>query len=257
MKVTVITVCLNASANITETIESVLGQKGCDYEYIIKDGGSSDETLEIIEKYELQFREKGRELKVFIQIDKGIYDAMNQALVLCGETDYVIFMNAGDKFYNNHVLEDFCKRNSKAEIQIGLTCLKLKKGTIIAQPHINAEIFSFYHQSVFVKTQIMKMYGFNIDYKIAADRDALLKIRKEGYDVTLINMVVSMYDSEGFSTKHMDRMIKESREIDYKYNIRNKPFNKGIWKLRILCYKIVPVLERICAIRNIIKSGDV
>ena len=108
MKITIITVSFNEEKNISRTIESVLDQTSCDFEYIICDGKSADKTVEIAESYRARFAEKGVAYFVNSKKDKGIYDGMNNGIELA-TGDYVYFLNAGDWFYSNDVIEQIVK----------------------------------------------------------------------------------------------------------------------------------------------------
>ena len=74
MKISIITATYNSGTTLRDTLESVLRQDYSDYEYIIKDGGSTDNTLDICREYEPKF--EGR-MKLLPVPDKGMYDAMN------------------------------------------------------------------------------------------------------------------------------------------------------------------------------------
>ena len=77
---TIITVCLNAADDLEKTIQSVLMQKDCEIEYIIKDGVSTDHTKDVVQKYEPALQKLSR--FVFVsEKDAGLYDAMNIARV--------------------------------------------------------------------------------------------------------------------------------------------------------------------------------
>lgn len=97
-KITVVTVCFNAAETIEKTILSVVGQTYDNIEYLIIDGGSKDDTLEIIKKYENNIS------KWISEPDKGIYDAMNKAIKMA-TGEWINFMNAGDCFAADDVLE--------------------------------------------------------------------------------------------------------------------------------------------------------
>lgn len=88
----IITVCFNSATTIERTIKSILNQNFSDYEYIIVDGGSTDETIGIIKKYEPLFQ--GR-LKWKSESDKGIYDAMNKG-ILRSEGTIIGIVNSDD-----------------------------------------------------------------------------------------------------------------------------------------------------------------
>ena len=101
MTITLITICYNSAATIEDTIKSVLAQDFKDIEYIIKDGGSTDGTLEILKKYEDQ-------LKWVSKKDQGIYSAMNQGLELASG-DIVGLLNSDDFYADNQVLSRVVK----------------------------------------------------------------------------------------------------------------------------------------------------
>lgn len=101
--VTVITVVYNAKELLEETILSVLNQTYSNIEYIIVDGGSTDGTLDIIKKYQDKIS------KYISEPDQGIYDAMNKGMSL-SKGQWLNFMNAGDSFYSNDVLQKVFER---------------------------------------------------------------------------------------------------------------------------------------------------
>ena len=108
VKFSIITVCYNAEKYIRSTILSVLQQEYKNYQYIIKDGKSSDSTMEIIH----ELLDGNDRVKIISERDLGIYDAMNEAAELA-EGEYVLFLNAGDSFCDGTVLkkaDEFLKK---------------------------------------------------------------------------------------------------------------------------------------------------
>ena len=100
---TVITVCYNSQKTIKNTIESLLFQSFNDFEFIIIDGNSSDDTFEIIKSFDLKFKEKGIVYKYISEPDKGIYDAWNKGVKMSSGT-WLSFIGSDD-FYLNNALE--------------------------------------------------------------------------------------------------------------------------------------------------------
>lgn len=78
MKVTIITVCFNASEDLQKTLDSVLNQEYTNFEYLIIDGGSQDNTLELLKQYETLFLVTGKSFHYISEKDNGTYDAMNK-----------------------------------------------------------------------------------------------------------------------------------------------------------------------------------
>ena len=97
-KVTVVTVCRNCARMLEKTIESVETLSYPDIEYVIVDGASDDDTLNVIKKHE------GKIGQWVSEPDRGIYDAMNKAVTMA-KGDWVIFMNAGDVFASDDCVE--------------------------------------------------------------------------------------------------------------------------------------------------------
>ena len=104
-KVSVITVCYNEEKNIGSTLDSILSQDYAGLSCIVKDGGSEDATMDIVRKYAVAFDERNIPFTIISGKDKGIYDGMNTA-VLQAEGDWILFLNAGDRFYSKKVLSE-------------------------------------------------------------------------------------------------------------------------------------------------------
>ena len=102
MKISIITATYNSGATVRDTLESVLRQNYKDYELIIKDGGSKDNTLEICREYEPAF--EGR-MRIISCPDKGIYDAINQAIGFV-KGDIVGVLSSDDKFIDENILQN-------------------------------------------------------------------------------------------------------------------------------------------------------
>lgn len=166
--ISIITVAKNCESIIEKTIQSIINQTYSNIEYIIIDGDSNDRTLEIIKKY-------NDKIDCWIsEPDNGIYDAMNKGVdIATGE--WINFINAGDRFYENSTVErifisnncnaDFIYGNCKVEYHDEEFSRIQKAGEI--KDLWKGMIFS--HQSLFVRNHIIKKYKFNISNKIGAD----------------------------------------------------------------------------------------
>ena len=102
MKISIITATYNSGRTIADTLESVLRQDYGDYELIVKDGGSVDDTLEICRRYEPRF--DGR-MRIIAEADKGIYDAMNQGIA-AATGDVVGILNSDDFYSADDILSE-------------------------------------------------------------------------------------------------------------------------------------------------------
>lgn len=203
----VITVCRNAVHLIEETIKSVLSQTYQDVKYLIIDGGSTDGTVDIIRKYEDQ-------LTYWVsEPDKGIYDAMNKGLAKAREIGdgFVNFMNAGDTFAKENVLEEIFSNttfHTDTLVVGGHTNLVYKDKVELQYalgPAIVRHQLPYCHQSAFVRVLLNgEPWSFDTRYKIAADYkvfyDIYYKFRTgafENVDVTVANY--RMEDSMTFN----------------------------------------------------------
>ena len=154
--VSIITVTFNDAENLQKTIKSVIKQK-YQKEFIIIDGNSKDYSKLVIKKYQSNID------KVIIENDKGLYDAMNKAVSIASN-DWLIFLNAGDTFYNESVIEEIFSKvhnNLKSyDFIYGDTILLRENKTtkyLKASP-ITKIIYGmpFCHQSLLIKSTVHK-----------------------------------------------------------------------------------------------------
>ncbi len=203
MNLSIITINYNDSVGLKRTLDSVRFQTNHDYEHIIIDGASTDGSIDIIREYQ-----DGEENVIaVIEPDSGPFFAMNKGIDLANG-DYCIFMNSGDSFYDEYVLEKFLSEHRTKDIYTGVACEHL--GNTIYQwnpPYvidINLKFFygggSISHQSSFIKTSLVKEMMYDTRYSIAADwkffLDALV-VRKVSYEH--LPFFVSHYMDGGIS----------------------------------------------------------
>ncbi|MFT6834218.1 MAG: putative colanic acid biosynthesis glycosyltransferase [Francisellaceae bacterium] len=181
MKITVITIVYNDEEGILGTLESVpISNAYFEFEIIVKDGGSSDKTIENIQI----FSEK-RPITFESEKDSGIYNAMNRAVEMAStDSNYVIFMNSGDMFSDTAI--STLKQNTKYfkeayDVIVFPISSVDDTGTVIPvrdmsdytklnrRPYVP-------HQSTFVKTSLILKFKFNENYKILADYDFFCKL---------------------------------------------------------------------------------
>lgn len=208
-KISVVTVVFNDHLHIEQTLLSVLNQTYDNIEYIVIDGGSTDGTVSIIKKY-------ANKLAYWIsEPDKGIYDAMNKAISHVTGT-YVSFMNSGDSFYSNVTLSEVftnCNLLNK-DVIYGDVFMKytIAKSFIRRFDNINpcSVSYNLCHQATFTKSTLLKKYGFDLSYKIAADMNLFTIIYNNGGTFGYIPIVIANYEAEeGLSAKHLKQKYKE------------------------------------------------
>lgn len=212
--ITIITVTYNAIESIEDTILSVINQDYQPIEYIIIDGGSTDGTLEIINKY----KEK---ISLWIsEPDKGIYDAMNKGVRLASG-EWINFMNAGDKFKSDNTLQClFSTDISDSKLVIyGDTCLIFDNRSFYmpaASIDQMSEKLPFCHQASFIRSSYMKENIFSLKYKVSSDYDSFYKIYMNNKEAFLyLPVIVAVYNFDsGFSVKNNLICIKEHKTIN-------------------------------------------
>ena len=163
--ITVVTVVYNGGTTLEQTIQSVVNQTYKNVEYIIIDGASTDETLDIIKKYEDKIDYWQSES------DKGIYDAMNKGICLA-TGEWINFMNSGDIFSSNRVLERVFSFNIEENVKIIYGDYEKKTSTGCIEKFYadeNIDLLKKYpiyrHGASFVKTEYHKENLFKLDRK--------------------------------------------------------------------------------------------
>lgn len=207
MKLTVITVCFNAAKDLKKTLDSVLTQTFIDFEYLVIDGGSKDNTLDLLETYKLLFAKAGKIFRYVSEADKGTYDAMNKGVSLANG-EWINYMNAGDSFYANSTLQDFFSSSwpESTGVLYGDTFQIFDFGSGIAREDDYKKdntIMPFCHQSCFVKTKLMQQFLFDMSYRIIADHDLFYRLRKANIIFQYIPIIVARYNGQyGLSATH-------------------------------------------------------
>ena len=233
MKITVVTVCRNAGSIIEKTIKSVLMQKGSDYEYIIQDGFSDDNTLCIAKAYENEFKKSNILYRVESEMDDGIYDAMNKAIDK-GSGEWIFFLNAGDMFYNDEILDDFIKMrgNLAVDLVYGHTnyIFSDNKELVVVRNH--EDVFKgagICQQSLFYRRKMLEKRKFNMNYKILADYEYLLYMNEQNCQFSDMNLIVSNYGYNGISSINCSQVYKEKMQIMKEYGITYKMYRPDIY----------------------------
>jgi len=212
----IITVCLNSGDNLKNTVNSILTQENADFELIIKDGGSNDNSLDQIPL--------DNRIKLIISVDSGIYDAMNQALSYAAG-EYILFLNSGDYFYDRFVLDSFYNSITNNDFPGLIYCdyTTTGLGEYVQSPLKLTKFFLFRtmlcHQVCMIKKELYDRIGnFNTDYRVDADYDFLLRLlleNKTSYHHIQTLGVIST--SEGFSFQNNTLAKQEVLQIRKKY----------------------------------------
>lgn len=211
--VSIITVCRNSEKTIRKTIDSVLNQIYENYEYVIIDGVSTDETLKIIKEFEPRF--SGR-MKWISEPDNGLYDAMNKGIKMA-KGEWIHILNSDD-FY----VDADCWAKAIPRLKIEMTNYL----TMLQRFSDGDKVYKFYpnkwklyysaylpHPTLIVhKKQYEKIGLLNTQYKIAADHDLIMRL-VSNYPMNYIDSPFVCMLIGGTSSQNIERSFKEFREI--------------------------------------------
>lgn len=238
--VSVVTVVYNGGSTIEKTMKSVLSQDYPNFEYILIDGNSIDNTPQII----TQFAEYNARVLFHREKDDGVYDAMNKAVKMA-KGEWICFMNCGDFFFNNNVISDISRHfSSVADIIYGNTNMITENGFIIdyaKEPSFLLQNMPFCHQSSFVRTKLLKERPFNTKYKYVADYDFFYNCYVNSHCFVKSNIIISTYNTiEGLSAENKMKVLNEILQV-------RKPTDTLFNKLKIYNiyyrYRILEILK--------------
>mgnify|MGYP000020461838 CR=1 FL=1 len=206
--ITVITVVFNGSDSLEETILSVINQSYENIEYIVIDGGSTDDSIDIIRRYE-------HAIDFWIsEKDGGIYDAMNKGIAIASG-DWVNFMNGGDLFYSTDTIKSiFNNKLDHSKIIYGDVHIRYNDFTRIQQANSPSKLWqgmSFSHQSVFCDLKYHKMNLFNKKNKVCADLEFYYKAYKKDVHFKNTSTIISSVDVGGISESSRLETLKLSK----------------------------------------------
>lgn len=218
MKISIITVCYNSAKTIKNTLDSVLSQTYQNYEYLIIDGLSKDNTFDIVKSYEKKF--KGR-LKIISEKDNGLYDAMNKGVKLASG-DIIGIINSDDIIANENVFQTVVDNIGDYDgIYSNLLMLdeNLDKPYRLFKSKNVSKKWGWHmpHPTLYLKNYVYKKCGyFNTKYRLAADVDFMLRIIHSDFKFKFQDDYFVYMRSGGASTDGFKGYYKNFKET---YNV--------------------------------------
>ena len=252
MKISIITATFNSGNTVRNTIESVLRQTHKDWEMIIKDGGSNDNTLEICRV--LAEQADGR-VRIISSPDNGIYDAMNQGIE-AASGDVVGLLNSDDFYTSDDVLQKVVEAFNINDIDAVYgdvhfvkegelsRCVRYYSSALFKRRYMRLG-FMPAHPSFYCKKSVYDKYGtFDTSFKIAADFENLLRI-------IFIGGIKTLYIKKDFVTMRIGGASTagfKSRELIMKEHLRGLKKN-GIYSNVLLLslryfYKLYELIRK-------------
>ena len=238
-KITVVTVTYNAEQTLERTLQSVASQTYPRVEHLIVDGLSVDGTLSLIQEYaeDNSVCDTPHEIQFIREPDSGLYDAMNKAIDNANG-DYLVFLNAGDKFHSDDTLERVVETVSSVHgnefdeatwpaVLYGETDIVDDNGVFLRHRRLQTpEVLTWRsflsgmlvcHQSFYVRTDMAHQFHYNLRYRFSGDFDWCIRIMKDaqqqGQSLFNTRMVLTDYLSEGMTTKNHRKSLLERFRI--------------------------------------------
>lgn len=219
--VSVVTVCYNAAGTIASTLDSVRAQTWRPLESVVVDGGSSDGTQAIVAHY------SDVTGTVVSERDKGIYDAMNKGIELA-RGEIIHFLNADDSFVDEGVVEAAARvfmAEPDVDLVYGDAIYRSADAAMLRRfARVNARNLLYgdlCHQAVFARRRVFERFGrFNLDYRINADYDWLLRVFRGGARVRYLPRAIVNYDAGGQSAANLGFTRAERLRVRLQYTSR-------------------------------------
>lgn len=237
VKFTVITCTYNAEAEVERTLESVRRQSYPHVGHLIIDGVSKDKTMQMVHRY-AETETENHAISVVCEPDKGLYDAMNKGIRLA-KGDYIIFLNAGDKFASDETLAQVAAQIDTPSTNsfplggggvgalYGDTNIVDNDGRFLRKRHLTPPEkltwrsfmlgMRVCHQSFYVRTDIVQRNLYDLQYRFSADVDWCIRVMKDaqqqGLSLHNTHLVLTDYLDGGMSIKNHRASLKERFRI--------------------------------------------
>lgn len=245
-KISIITAVLNDPIGLMKTIENIKKQTYKNIEYIVIDGGSFPESINIL-------KNNNEVISHWVsERDKGISDAFNKGIKL-STGDYVCFLGAGDTFYQDNILSEVFNNLAQEEINTcDIISGKIQRVSIKDEPRWiapkNINTFSkksllfklgLPHQGMFMHKRYFNRYGlFANDVKYAMDYELVLRSFHTFPKIKLIDKIIANWVEGGIGTGKILDIYQEYHRIKKRHKIASRYVLNLIHRWNILKYKI-------------------
>jgi glycosyltransferase involved in cell wall biosynthesis len=212
--VSIVTVCLNSVMTLARTVESVLAQTYENVEYIVVDGGSSDNTVAFLKDHDSR-------IDYWVsEPDQGIYYAMNKGIGLA--TGTLVGIINSDDWYDHDAVESAVEMHLAHPEAIVYGMIRRHDG---GAPH---SVIGYYsslladrmipHPATFVPMSVYRRNGvFDTNYRIAADYELMLRMRSRGVTFKMVEKVFANFSLGGASARNAIVSRRERARIQYAY----------------------------------------
>ena len=208
MKLSIITVNYNDAEGLERTIQSVISQTFRDYEFIIIDGGSTDDSVDVIKKYE-------NHIDYWVsEPDGGIYPGMNKGLRQA-RGEYVNYMNGGDCYHAPDVLEKIFSMNTDADIITGAHAenglRNVGKGGVTM---LDLYKWAIDHQASIIRREVARRHLYDEKYRIVSDWKFFIEaLILDNCSFYYTDTIVVDVDMKGISNTNLELDRKEREKV--------------------------------------------
>lgn len=234
--VSIVTIVLNDAKGLQKTHKSILSQSFSNYDWIVIDGGSNDGAIEFLNSLSCPI------LMWSSQKDRGIYDAMNRGVSMCSG-DYVVFMNAGDTFFNSETLArvaEYLSANSpNADVLFGGAMLSFSKSGRMAYRPPRLVKKSLWHglpanhQATYYRRSLLSQTPYDLKYPLCGDYYLAATLMRNGACALYLDEPLAIFEVGGQSYKRLAQLFVEPYRIQR--DVLNSPWH----------YRLASVLKRL------------
>lgn len=220
--VTILTVSYNSEKTIARTIESVLNQTYPNIEYIIIDGDSEDNTVEVARTYKDMFdRHPGRVYRIISEPDGGMYDALNKGAKL--SHGFMVGQINADDWYEPDAVDAMIKLYTEQNYDVAWGSIRIKKptGDMIKHARIGKiwTTSGWCHPAMFSKREILLDFPYACE-SMYDDFDYITAVRQAGRKISTVDKVISNFSFGGMSTRKSLNEVK--KRVDTLYRVYRK-----------------------------------
>lgn len=232
----VMTVTLNNRDGLARTHASLERQTCTDFEWVVVDGGSHDDTADYMKNV--------REATFISEPDQGIYDAMNKGM-LRARGHYLLFLNAGDELAAADVLEAIqsaSAQNSAPDFIYGDALERMRTGACLlkrARSHTNPFSGMFtHHQAMLYKRTALEGFSYDLRWDIAADYDLTMRFLKHGARALYIERPLCIFESGGVSQARAGLGRQEQYRIRREAGVLPPVLNEALYVFQFSSWHI-------------------
>lgn len=200
MMFSVIIPSYNSSRVISHAVESILKQSYSDFEILLMDGASKDDTVALVQGF------SDKRIRVFSEPDKGIYDAMNKGIAKA-RGEWLYFMGSDDWLVDDRVLENVSSHISEdLDVVYGDVDAENLEPAYSGEWSLSNLVYNRCHQCVFYRRRVFDLLGsYDLKYKVLADFDMNLKwFFSRRLKHQYIPVRIAHYSDGGFSSTNSD-----------------------------------------------------